>query len=213
MDSKEKFQDAILRLTERNQSYVNRKGVNSYSKEMDRIINDLIDFFNESQHQDPNLDEAEKDYQIGKLQNEIDRLETIFRIFNINPIQFKKMDKVFLELKLEKVIKEGKPPVISPIFFLDLETDYILAEGTIRTMKDFVTAYKRAICYKIETMIKFYQGEPFKYLEKYFKAVKDFPNISDEFIERWIAKDYYNGSIKKSIDQEAEQAEAGSQSK
>lgn len=212
MEIKEKFQDAILSLTERNQAYVNRKGPNAYSKQMDRIINDLVEFFNESQRQDPHLDEAEKDYRIGKLQDEIARLETIFRIFNINPDQFKKMDKDFLELKLKNAIEEEEMPVISPAYFMDLEIDYLVVSGTIRSITGFITAYKRAINGKNEPIISFYRGKSFTYLDKYLKAVRDYPEISDQTIERWIEKDYYNGSIKKSIDTEAEQVKAGSES-
>lgn len=204
MDSKEKFQEAIIHLVERNQSYVNRKGINAYSKAMDRIINDLIRFYNDSQIQDPYLDTAEKDYVIVKLQDEIDRLETIFRIFNINPDQFKYMDKAFLDLKLKKGINEDEIFCLPPIYFMNLETEWMNVSTTIRSMIHFVTSYKRALSDNIESLIQFYQGKQFKYLEKYMKAIKEYPNFSDKSIERWISIDYYNGTIKKNIDQEAE---------
>ncbi len=212
MEIKEKFEDAILRLVERNQSYVNHKGVNAYSKQMDRIINDLIEFFNESQRKDPHLEEAEKDFRIDQLSNEIRRLETLFRIFNINPVQFKSMDSDFLTYKFENATDPDLVPVISPAYFMELETDFLVASGSISSITGFVKAYKRAICNNNQAMIDFYQGNKFEYLNKYLKAVRDFPNLSDQSIERWVTKDYYNGSIKKSINQKTEQVEAGSES-
>ena len=111
---KDIFISALNKLKVRNQDYVNKHGINKYSIENDEIIQDLVNYYNQS------IKSIEK---IEFLESKLYLLKTIIDLFNI-PVEYQDYHLEFLKNELKQKKITGDLIVQPMIYLMDIDCKY-----------------------------------------------------------------------------------------
>lgn len=170
---KKKFLRAIDRLKSRNQSFVDRNGVTAWSKETDRIIESLVDYFNDRE-------------KISEVRETNKKLVFILELYGVPYKKLFHCPLEFLEFECNNLKMDGLVPGQPGIQSVQILSDYnrhrVIIESLIQAVMNYLEIENQVVMENIR--------ETWPQLVEYFYSPET-ENLTEK-----IQKDYYAGRIK-----------------
>jgi len=173
---KDNFIKAIEKLKRRNQALVDKNGVTGYTQETDRILSDLVDYFNDREKQVRGIEAANET---------INKLILILKLYGIPYHELFALPVEFLEMELKKKSIQGDLPNQPFIYLFEILNDYNKHQVIIESYLQVVSNFRKI---KIKA-IQDYCLENYPFLAEYFYCQD--PKI----IVGNLTRVYYAGSI------------------
>lgn len=125
--------NAINKLKQRNQNFVNKYGVNDFSRETDNIIQELIKFYN-------NTEVSQKNTVL--LKNKIKRLQLICLLFGVPLQDLEIVPLSYLEFKYNNDLLSGNLPQFDPLEITEFLIDWLKIHCEILHVITDIKAFK-----------------------------------------------------------------------